>query len=171
MSERDYRNYFGQTAQPFVIVSQFELAENFLRIVFDGFSSIEQFNAGDDSLPNLRREFFIDGQNLAELKRNHFEIFDSIKMRVLEIANVPADYELIYLNLLIDKWVLVINASRKTRDDSIVRTKTAPEYHDIIANNLELVSQVLTIAWQYGKINDEWLNQLTEISEVRIYKK
>lgn len=169
--EREHQNYFGQTATPFVIVSEFELTEKLLRIVFDGYASTARFDAGDEPLPNLRREFLIDGERLEEMIRNCHELFDSIKERTLQIAQVPADYELKHLHLLIAKWILVINATRSTKDDGVVRTKTAPEYHSIIADNLELVAQVLTVAWQYGKDNDPWLAQLTEISDFKFSRK
>lgn len=165
--ERDHRNYFGQAAQPFVIVSEFELTTQFLRIVFDGFASIEDFDRGAQCLPNLKRQFIIAGDELEAVKRDHHEIFDSIKNAVLVIAGAPADYDLTHLNLLIAKWVLVIQATRKTKDDTILRTKTDPEYHQIIAENLPLVAQVLTVAWQYGKENDEWLNSLSEVTPLK----
>ena len=171
MSVREYQNYFGQTATPFVIVSEFELTKTYLRIVFDGFGSIDRFESGDEPILNLRREFFVEGIQLENLRRNYSEVFEDIKTRTLEIAQAPLDYELMRLQLFIIKWVLVIQATRSSKDDDILRTKTAPEYHGIIANNLELVGQVLHIAWQYGKENDLWLNQLTEISELKLTKK
>ncbi|MBS1793346.1 MAG: hypothetical protein JSS81_05800 [Acidobacteria bacterium] len=168
MSERDYRNYFGQTANPFVLVSEFELTPLFLRIAFDGFASIETFDAGAEPLSNLRREFRIDGDEFSDLKRNHSDVFDSIRNNCLKIANAPENYEFTYLNLLTVRWVLIINATSERRDDLIVRTKTAPEYHLIIAENLQLIAQVLTIAWEYGKTKDEWLRSLVAVSGYQI---
>lgn len=168
MSERDYRNYFGQTSNPFVLVSEFELTPLLLRIAFDGFSSTEEFDAGGEPLANLRREFFIDGTALNELKRNHSDVFQSIQANCLKIANAPGNYEFTYLNLLTIRWVLIINAASERRDDTIVRTKTAPEYHSIIAENLELIAQVLTVAWEYGKTKDAWLRSLSPVLDYTV---
>lgn len=162
---RDYKNYFGQTSEPFIVVSQFELSKDLLRIVFDGYSSTDSFDANDEPLSNLRRVFQIEGDRLRDIRIENGEIFESIKTNSLEIAQVPGDYEFVFLNFAISKAVMVIHAARKSKDDSIVRTKTAPEYHEIVANNIELVSQVLSLAWTFGKEHDVWLRSLSPLSE------
>lgn len=161
--QRDFNNYFGQTANPFIILSQFELSKDSLRLAFDGFASTNAFDSGDEPLPNLRRDFFIQGDKFRDFRIANGEVFESIKTKCLEIAEVSDNYNLIYMNLLIHKAVLVINVERSKKDDNIVRTKTSPEYHQIIENNSELVSQVLDIAWSYGKKNDLWLKSLSPI--------
>jgi hypothetical protein len=156
---RDANNYFGQTSNPFVLVSEFEIKTNSIRIVFDGFASSERFNEDDEPLSNLRREFSLVDSQFTEFAETHREILDAIRNQILKIDGFSEEYTLIFFQILITKFVIVINAEKP--DDNSVRTKTAPEYHRIIEENRELVQNALSIAWQFGKTNDPFLASLS----------
>ncbi len=156
---RDYQNYFGQTGNPFVLVSEFELRTNQIRIAFDTFASTDSFDNGDEPLPRLRREFALVDSQFSEFEENHREILQAIRNQVLKIDGLSEEYTLLSFQIFITKFVIVINAEKP--DDNSLRTKTAPEYHRIIENNRELVQNALAIAWEYGKNNDPFLASLS----------
>lgn len=156
---RDANNYFGQTSNPFVLVSEFEIKTNSIRIVFDGFASSERFNEGNEPLSNLRREFNLIDSQFAEFAENNREILEAIRNQILKIDGLSEEYMLLSFQIFITKFVIVINAEKS--DDNSLRTKTAPEYHRIIEENRELVQNALSIAWEFGKANDPFLASLS----------
>lgn len=168
---RNHTEYFGQLSAAFVILSEFELdTAKSLRIVFDGWKDIEAFDARDEPIDNLKRIFIFDGNRFNDFVSTHREIFQSISSAALSIIGVSAtDYQLDYLNLQTAKLVMSLSATKRvTKDDTIRRIKTVPEYYQLITQNLELITQVVGLAWEYGKEHDQFLNSLTESDQLNV---
>jgi len=169
--EREHANYFGQLSTAFVILSEFELeTSKSLKIVFDGWQSVESFDAGDEPIANLKRVFILKENEFNAFFNEHRDIFLSVSFAALSIIGVTdKEYDLDYLNLQTAKFVLSLSATKRiTKDDVIRRLKTAPEYHEIISQNLDLISQTVVLAWEYGKEHDQFLNSLTDLNQLNI---
>ncbi|HQU82576.1 MAG TPA: hypothetical protein PKY59_05615 [Pyrinomonadaceae bacterium] len=168
---RDHTNYFGQLSTAFIILSEFELeVSKSLKVVFDGWQSVESFDAGDEPIANLKRVFILQGNDFNDFFNEHRDVFQNVSTAALTIIGVTdKEYDLDYLNLQTSKFVLALSATKRvTKDDVIRRVKTAPEYHEIIAQNLELISQTVMLAWEYGKEHDQFLNSLTDLNQLNI---
>jgi hypothetical protein len=156
--ERNHKQYFGNTGNLFVVVSEFSLTTNNLKIGFDTFASTESFDIGNEPLLHLRREFVIKETEFANLKTENKDFFKDITEQVLDIIKVGSEFSLDYFQILTTKWVIVVNAKSATRE--INQTITAPEYHSIIADNTSLVLSAINMAWEYGKQKDDYLASL-----------
>jgi len=160
---RDHTNYGGRSWQPFTILSEFELGQNYLNLSFDTWESMEIFDDGDGPIASLRRSFQIRAEDFSALKGENTQVFEDIEAAALSIVGANGTHYIDFLHLQAGTAVLVLSAVKNVlEDDRIRRVKTGPEFHAIIAANLALVTNVLTLAWTYAQ-QDECLSKLQTI--------
>lgn len=181
MSEntRDYKNYFGRTGAPFVILNKFEVAENSLKFTFDGWASIAAFEAGAAPLTFMRREFLLDGERLDAFLADHEKAIIFLKEKSLELADAdPKTWAVEFFSLHSANRVFNI-ILRRAKDDGSeksepncgeqpersrrVETQSGTDFDEIVAREQELVGAILTVAWTHGAQMDEFLWNLTEV--------
>lgn len=170
--ERNHQNYFGQTADVFTILGEFELRERGLRFAFETFSSIAAFDAGAQPLDRLRKEFSFVGESLEDFKSVNESVISAISETALNILGVGGrGWTLQHLYLSTVGKAIVISAIDPAGDEFTTITKQGGAFDAIVEANLDLIAQAIGLTWSHGENNDDFLSSMTPTTEFRAITK
>lgn len=163
---RDHTRYFGQLANIFTILNEFENQPTRLRFNFETFASSEIFDSGAMPPGRLRREFTLESDALETFSTENSEVLKAIKDTALNIAGVGGrGWDLSYLYISTISKVLLITAENPTNREKTTISKPGAAFDETVQSNLDLIKQAIGITWNYAKSNDGFLNQMTPSEE------
>ncbi len=161
--ERNHQNYFGRTTSVFVDLGVFEFTLADLRTEFHGWANVESFERGASPLPFLTQIFRLDGESFLNFKNANKDVFDSMTDTILSLVNIKDGdgwtLEHFKINTTEYNFILIAEKSGERRR---VETQSGTQYDQTIAENLELVQNVLVLNWTLGIEKSEWLAGLAE---------
>jgi hypothetical protein len=159
MPTRDHTLYFGQSSPTFTILGRFEMArDGSVKIAFDGWPSVENFNSGAAPIRRLNAEFRPDAAYRAANKAT----LDAIRDKALDLLGVGGrgwTLNNFYIST-VDK-VLHVSATAPEGDNTKNESMSGDKYDLTISTNGELVGLAVTFAWTYGKTHDDFLAAMT----------
>lgn len=155
--ERDHKQYFGEKAEAFTILGRFEMQPDRLAFTFETWPSIAAFDDGGSPSPRMARTF----EPTAE--EQDAKMLEAIRGKLLDILGVGGrnwTLDNFYIST-IDRAAMISASSQD--GERLNFSFSGDSYDKLIAENMGLVGQAMSMAWAHAKANDEYLAALTAV--------